>query len=178
MGYSLEVDMIREAKKIGLLTTPYAHNIDEAKAMAEAGADVVVGVSSDSFFCIHRGDSMVVQRIWVSPPKAVCRPFEGSFREKDSNLTIFTAIGASSSKSLDDCVQLTQTMADTVHAVDPEIIVLVHGGPVAEPDDVQYILDRTRGVAGFYGASSLERLPVEIALREGTAKFKSVKVSA
>ena len=104
----------------------------------------------------------------------VWRPFPG----KDLNFAAFIAIGASSSKSLDDCVQLTQTMADIVHAVDPEIIVLVHGGPVAEPDDVQYILDRTRGVAGFYGASSLERLPVEIALREGTAKFKSVKVSA
>lgn len=68
-------------------------------------------------------------------------------------------------------------MTDAVHAVDSNILVLVHGGPVAEPDDLQYLLDRTRGVAGFYGASSLERLPVEIALKESTAKFKRAKLS-
>jgi predicted TIM-barrel enzyme len=67
-------------------------------------------------------------------------------------------------------------MADAVHAISPDILVIVHGGPVAEPDDVQYLLDRTRGVVGFYGASSLERLPVEIAITETTGKFKGLRV--
>jgi predicted TIM-barrel enzyme len=69
-------------------------------------------------------------------------------------------------------------MANSVHAINPEIIVLVHGGPVAEPGDFRYLLDRTKNISGFYGASSLERLPVEIALTEGAQKFKGIKLAA
>ncbi|TFK49212.1 hypothetical protein OE88DRAFT_1633437 [Heliocybe sulcata] len=137
MGYEKEVEMVREARKLGLLTTPYVFNPDEATRMAEAGADVIVA---------HLG------------------------------LTTKGSIGAQSSKTLDDCIRMTQEMADAARAAKPDIIVLVHGGPVAEPDDVQYVLDRTKGVQGFFGASSLERLPVEIALTESARKFKDLKI--
>ncbi|PWN91765.1 hypothetical protein FA10DRAFT_284690 [Acaromyces ingoldii] len=138
MGYDTEVDMIREAVQLGLLTTPYAFNVDEARRMAEVGADVVVA---------HMG------------------------------LTTSGSIGAQSSKTLDDCVKETQAIADAARAVKPDVIVLVHGGPVAAPEDAQYVLSRTRGVQGFYGASSAERLPVEKALFEHTQKFKQVGLS-
>jgi predicted TIM-barrel enzyme len=135
MGYSLEVDLVRTARALDLLTTPYVFSAADARAMAEAGADVVVA---------HMG------------------------------LTTKGAIGASTAKSLDDCVALTQAIADAAHEVDKECLVLVHGGPVAEPEDAEYVLKRTSGVVGFYGASSLERLPVEIALRETAEKFKGI----
>jgi predicted TIM-barrel enzyme len=69
-------------------------------------------------------------------------------------------------------------MLDAARTIKPDIIVLMHGGPIAEPDDVQYILDRTHHIAGFYGASSLERLPVEIALTESTKRFKDVNLAS
>ena len=92
--------------------------------------------------------------------------------------TFFLAIGASSANTLDDCVNVCQAITDAARVVNPDVIILVHGGPIAEPDDVQYVLDKTRGINGFYGASSMERLPVEIALREGTEKFKAVTLSS
>jgi predicted TIM-barrel enzyme len=88
------------------------------------------------------------------------------------------AIGASTAKTMDDCVSLTQDITDAARTINPDVLVLVHGGPVADPDDVQYIMDRTKNIAGFYGASSLERLPVEIALTESTKRFKNVRIGA
>jgi predicted TIM-barrel enzyme len=137
MGYAHEVDMVRAAKALGLLTTPYVFDADQARAMAEAGADVLVA---------HMG------------------------------LTTSGAIGARTAKSLDECVALTQAIADAAHAIAAECLVLVHGGPVAEPADAQYVLARTTGVVGFYGASSLERLPVEVALRQTAEQFKALKL--
>jgi predicted TIM-barrel enzyme len=89
-------------------------------------------------------------------------------------LTTSGAVGAATAKTLDDCVALTQAIADAAHAVAPDALVLVHGGPVATPEDAQYVLARTRGVVGFYGASALERLPVETALRETAGRFKAL----
>ena len=135
MGYGLEVDMIRAAKELGLLTTPYTFNPDDAVAMAEAGADVLVP---------HMG------------------------------LTTKGSIGARTALTLDDCVVRVQQMHDAAVALNPDVIVLCHGGPIAEPDDAQYVLDRTRGVVGFFGASSMERLPTEIALTENMRRFKAI----
>ncbi len=120
MGYGLEVDMIRLAREKDLLTAPYVFTVDEAVAMAEAGADVLVP---------HMG------------------------------LTTGGAIGAETAKTLDDCVPLIQAMHDAATDVNPDVIVLCHGGPIAEPDDAAYVLERTDGVVGFFGASSMERLP-------------------
>lgn len=86
------------------------------------------------------------------------------------------AIGATTAKTLDDCVSEIQSIADAAHQVREEIIILLHGGPIAEPEDAEYVLSRTKGTSGFYGASSMERLPVEIALRDVTRKFKSVSL--
>ena len=136
MGYGLEVDMIRKAHEMDLLTTPYAFNAKEAKAMAEAGADIIVA---------HMG------------------------------LTTKGAIGASTALSLEEVPARVQEICDAAKSVNPDIIVLCHGGPISMPEDVDYVLNRTEGVHGFYGASSMERLPTEIAIREQMQKFKSVR---
>jgi predicted TIM-barrel enzyme len=137
MGYGLEVDMIRLAHERDFLTAPYVFNEDEATAMAEAGADVLVP---------HMG------------------------------LTTGGAIGAVSGKTLDESVTLVQAMHDAAKRVNPEILVLCHGGPIAEPDDAAYVLAHTEGVVGFFGASSMERLPTEVAMTENMRRFKAIPV--
>ena len=136
MGYGLEVDLIRTAHELGMLTTPYCFNPDEAAAMAAAGADVLIP---------HMG------------------------------LTTKGTIGATTAVTLDDCVTAVQAMHDAAKRVRPDILVLCHGGPIAEPVDAQYILDRTEGIVGFYGASSMERLPVEPAIRDRVREFTDLK---
>ena len=136
MGYELEVDMIREARELGLLTTPYCFNPEEATAMARAGADILIP---------HLG------------------------------LTTKGMIGATSAVKLEDAPRFIQAMADAAKQVNPDILVLCHGGPIAEPADAQYVLDHTTGIVGFYGASSLERLPVEPAITERTREFTRLR---
>jgi predicted TIM-barrel enzyme len=139
MGYGLEVEMIRLAREMDLLTTPYAFCEAEAEAMASAGADVVVA---------HMG------------------------------LTTKGAIGATSALSLDQAPAKVQAIADSAKAANPDVIVLCHGGPISMPEDAEYVLQRTEGVHGFYGASSMERLPTEIAIREQMERFKAVRFKA
>jgi predicted TIM-barrel enzyme len=93
-------------------------------------------------------------------------------------LTTKGAIGARTSKTLDDCIPLIQAMHDAAVAINPKVLVLCHGGPIAEPDDAAYILERTRGVVGFFGASSMERLPTEVAITENMRRFKAIAHSA
>lgn len=136
MGYGLEVDMIRKAHEKGLLTTPYVFSREDAIAMAEAGADIIVP---------HMG------------------------------LTIGGNIGAETALTLADCVPLINDWAKAAKAVRSDVIVLCHGGPIATPEDAQYILDNCPDCHGFYGASSMERLPTEVALTATTKEFKSIK---
>jgi predicted TIM-barrel enzyme len=89
-------------------------------------------------------------------------------------LTTKGTIGARTSKTLDDCVPLIQAMRDAAVAINPNVMVLCHGGPIAEPGDAAYVLERTRGVVGFFGASSMERLPTEIAMTENMRRFKAI----
>jgi predicted TIM-barrel enzyme len=139
MGFGHEVDMIRTAHEMGLLTTPYCFNADEARAMAHAGADVLIP---------HMG------------------------------LTTKGSIGAETALTLEDSAKLVQGMRDAAVRVNAEILVLCHGGPIAEPADAQYILDHTDGVVGFYGASSMERLPVEPAIRERVREFTELRLGS
>jgi len=136
MGYGLEVEMIRAAHELDLLTTPYVFTPEDARAMTDAGADVLVA---------HMG------------------------------LTTGGAIGAETARTLDDCVKLVQEIRDAGVEVNPDVIVLCHGGPIAEPQDAAYVLERTKGVAGFFGASSMERLPTEIAMTETVRRFKELR---
>ena len=135
MGFGLEVDMIAQANAIDLLTTPYVFNADEARAMTEAGADIVVA---------HMG------------------------------VTTGGSIGATSAKTLDVCVDEIDAIAEAAMAVRKDVILLCHGGPIAMPDDADYVLKRTKNCHGFYGASSMERLPVETALKAQTERFKAI----
>jgi len=139
MGYALEVEMIRVAHAEGMLTCPYVFSVEDAVAMARAGADVLVP---------HMG------------------------------LTTKGSIGAQTALTLDDCVPLIQAMHDAARAVNPDIMVLCHGGPIAEPADAQHVLAQTRGVVGFFGASSMERLPTEVAITENAKRFKQITRSA
>ena len=135
MGYGLEVDMIRLAHEMDLLTCPYVFNEDDAVAMTKAGADVLVP---------HMG------------------------------LTTKGSIGATTAVTLDESVARIQKMHDAAKKIRKDILVLCHGGPIAEPEDAQYVLSRTSGIAGFFGASSMERLPTEVAITENARRFKAM----
>ena len=135
MGYGLEVDMIREASQLGLLTCPYVFNDDEAVAMAKAGADVLIP---------HMG------------------------------LTTKGSIGAKSALTLDEAAKRVQAMHDAAKKVCSDILVLCHGGPISEPEDAQYVLEHTQGIVGFFGASSIERLPTEVAITGCVRRFKEM----
>ncbi|MBX3539206.1 MAG: phosphoenolpyruvate hydrolase family protein [Chelatococcus sp.] len=136
MSYDLEVDLIRLAHAKNMLTTPYVFNEDDARAMTEAGADIIVA---------HMG------------------------------LTTGGAIGAETALTLDDCVTRIAAIASAARAIRDDVIVLCHGGPISTPEDAGYVLDRCPGCHGFYGASSMERLPSEIALTEQTRSFKTIR---
>ncbi|MFI2565560.1 phosphoenolpyruvate hydrolase family protein [Paenarthrobacter sp. NPDC018779] len=91
-------------------------------------------------------------------------------------LTTSGTIGAATAATLDESVERVQQMRDAAVAVNPDIIVLCHGGPIAEPEDVEYILARTEGIDGFFGASSMERLPTERAITEQVKAFKNLPI--
>ncbi|VTU17124.1 TIM-barrel signal transduction protein [Variovorax sp. PBL-H6] len=135
MGYALEVELIARAHAMNMLTTPYVFSEADARAMAAAGADIVV---------CHLG------------------------------LTTGGAIGAGTALTLDDCVHRINAWAQAAHSVNPQVIVLCHGGPIATPDDARHVLARCPACHGFYGASSMERLPTETALTETTRRFLQI----
>ena len=136
MGYDKEVDMIRIAHDLELLTTPYVFNTDESRAMTEAGADILVA---------HMG------------------------------LTTSGSIGAKTALTLEECVEPINAIIDAAKAIREDVIVLCHGGPIAEPEDASFIIDRCAKIDGFYGASSMERLPTERAIKEQTERFTSIR---
>jgi len=135
MGYGLEVQLVERASKLELFTTPYVFSEQNARDMAQAGADIVV---------CHLG------------------------------LTTGGAIGARTTLRREDCVALIDSWAAAARAVNPDVLVLCHGGPVATPEDAAYVLKTARNCNGFYGASSMERLPTETALTETTRMFKRI----
>jgi predicted TIM-barrel enzyme len=135
MGYGHEIDLVAMAAQKDMLTTPYVFDEASAKAMAEAGADIIV---------CHLG------------------------------LTTGGAIGADTAVTLDQCPALVDAWSTAALAVNPNAITLVHGGPVAMPEDAEFVLKNTQHCHGFYGASSMERLPTEIALTEQTRRFKEI----
>lgn len=137
MGYGPEVEMIRTASQMGMLTTPYAFNESEAEQMADAGADILVA---------HMG------------------------------LTTKGSIGAQTALTLADAAERIQAIHDAAKGVNPEILVICHGGPIAEPEDATYVLEHTTGVVGFYGASSAERLPTERAITAQIEEFKKIRL--
>jgi predicted TIM-barrel enzyme len=139
MGYGHEVEMIRMARGKDLLTTPYVFNEAEARAMTEAGADILVA---------HMG------------------------------LTVGGSIGAETAFSLADCVPRIDAIARAARAIREEVIILCHGGPISSPDDARFIFARCAQCDGFYGASSMERLPTEASLTAQTRSFKSVARAA
>lgn len=136
MGYGLEVDMIRLAHQKDMLTTPYVFSEQDAIAMTEAGADIIVP---------HMG------------------------------LTTGGNIGAETALKLEDCVPLITAWAQAAKAVREDVIVLCHGGPIATPEDAKFIMDNCPLCDGFYGASSMERLPTEVALKTTTQQFKNIQ---
>lgn len=135
INFSTEVDMIRQAHELDLLTTPYVFSADEAVEMAKAGADFIVP---------HMG------------------------------VTVGGSIGASSSKTLEESVRLIDEWGEAARKIRKDIIVIAHGGPISMPDDVQYVLNHSEHCNGFYGASSMERLPVEVAITEHVALYKAL----
>jgi predicted TIM-barrel enzyme len=137
LGYEREIELVRIAHEMELLTMPYVFDEQQAAAMTAAGADVLV-------------------------------PHMGTTTSGD--------IGALTVPSMDESVRRTAAMAEAARAVNPDVIVLCHGGPIAEPKDAQVIIDRVPGVVGFVGASSMERIPVERAITSTVREFKSISI--
>lgn len=139
MSFDLEVEMIRLAHELGMLTCPYAFDVEQAEKMTRAGADVLV---------------------------------------THMNTTVSGSIGVSEgvAPTLDEAAERIQKMHDAAKAIRDDIIVLCHGGPIAEPVDAQYIFEHTKGIAGFFGASSVERLATEKAIEAQARSFKDLKI--
>jgi predicted TIM-barrel enzyme len=133
--YAQEIDMIRAAHELDLLTTPYVFSADEAVEMTRAGADIVV-------------------------------PHMGT--------TTGGTIGVTTAKSLDESVALIDEWAEAARRVRKDVLIIAHGGPISSPEDARYVLQRSKHCNGFYGASSVERLPVEAAMTEHVRTFKSI----
>lgn len=135
MSYDLEVEMIRQAHELDMLTCPYVFNVEDAVKMAKAGADVLVP---------HMG------------------------------LTTKGSIGATTALTLEESAKRVQAMRDAAVKINPDILVLCHGGPIAEAEDAQYIFNHTKGIGGFFGASSMERLPTEKGIENQARGFKTL----
>jgi predicted TIM-barrel enzyme len=138
MGYGLEVDMIRHARGLDLLTCVYVFDTDSAERMTDAGADLVVA---------HLG------------------------------LTTSGSIGAQTSVTLEEAPARVAAIRDAARGVRRDVLVLCHGGPLADADDAEYVLSRTPGVDGFLGASSIERLATERAIEKETRRFRELKLA-
>lgn len=138
MGFDLEIDCVRAAHDLDMLTTPYAFNPEQARKLAAVGADIVV---------THMG------------------------------LTTSGSIGAHTAKTLDDSVEAIRAMVDAAKSQREDVLLLCHGGPIAMPEDAQYIFDHVGDIDGFYGASSMERLPTEVALTKQVRDFRSLRLS-
>lgn len=136
MGYDREVEMVRLARQMDLLTTPYVFTPEDATRMTQAGADILVA---------HMG------------------------------LTTSGSIGAHTARTLDECIPLIDAICTAARGVREDVLLLCHGGPIAEPDDAAYILKHCTAIDGFYGASSMERLPTERAIREQTQLFTRIR---
>ncbi len=135
MGYDLEVEMIREARKLDMLTCPYVFDAASAREMAKAGADVLVA---------HLG------------------------------LTTKGSIGAKTALTLSEAAARVQEMHDAARTVRSDVFVICHGGPIAEPADVEAVLAQTMGIAGFFGASSIERFATEVGIEEQARRFRKI----
>jgi len=135
MGCDLEVEMIRKAHELDMLTTPYVFDPDQARAMAEAGADILVA---------HMG------------------------------LTTKGTIGAQTALTLNDCVERIEAIIKAGREVNPDVMVICHGGPIAEPEDAAYVIEKTEGIDGFFGASSIERFAAEKGIKSQTEAFKAI----
>ena len=138
LGYDLEVEMIRTASDLDLFTSPYVFNEDEARAMTQAGADLLV-------------------------------PHVG--------LTTAGTIGAAAALTLDEAINKVMGMADAAWKINSDLMVICHGGPFDEPENVGTALEKMPGIIGFYGASSAERLPTERAIKRQVEAFKALRLA-
>ena len=136
MGYDLEVEMIRKAHELDMVTCPYVFDPEQAAAMAAAGADCLVA---------HMG------------------------------LTTKGSIGAETAKTLDDCIPVIKAIIAAGRRVNPDVIVICHGGPIADPEDAAYIIKNVPEIDGFFGASSIERLASERGMTAQAAAFKAIE---
>ena len=136
MGYGLEVDMIHKAHELDMLTCPYVFDPEQARAMAEAGADILVA---------HMG------------------------------LTTKGSIGAETAVTLDDCCEKIRGIIAAGRKVNPDLMVICHGGPIADPEDAEYVIKHVPEIDGFFGASSIERLASERGMTAQAAAFKAIQ---
>jgi predicted TIM-barrel enzyme len=151
---------------VGLFDGTFRQNLEET--------GMGYGLEVEMIRAARARDLLTAPYVFSAPEAAAMAEAGADVLVPHMGLTTGGAIGAETAKTLEECVPLIQAMHDAAAAVNPEILVLCHGGPISEPDDAAYILERTDGVVGFFGASSMERLPTETAMTENMRRFKAI----
>jgi predicted TIM-barrel enzyme len=151
---------------VGIIDGTFRANLEET--------GMSYGLEVDMIAKAHAKDLLTTPYVFNAGEAAAMAKAGADIIVCHMGLTTGGAIGATTALKLQDCPALVDAWAEAALRVRYDVIVLVHGGPVAEPADAEYVLKNTRNCHGFYGASSMERLPVEVALTEQTRKFKRI----
>jgi predicted TIM-barrel enzyme len=154
---------------VGLIDGTFRQNLEET--------DMGYGLEVSMIGAAHELDLLTTPYVFSPDDAREMTSAGADVLVAHMGLTTGGTIGAETGKTLDECVDLVQAIRDAAVEIRDDVIVLCHGGPIAEPDDAAYVLERTSGVAGFFGASSMERLPTETAMTETVRTFKNLKPS-
>lgn len=161
---------IQNFPTVGLIDGNFRANLEETGMSYQLEVDVVA--------MAHEKDMLTTPYVFSAEDATAMAKAGADIIVCHLGLTTGGSIGAETGVTLEQCPSLVDEWSAAALAVNPDAIILVHGGPVAMPEDAEYVLSRTKNCHGFYGASSMERLPTEVALTEQTRKFKQITVSA
>ena len=153
---------------VGLIDGVFRANLEET--------GMSFGLEIDMIAAAHERDLLTTPYAFDTDQATAMAKAGADILVPHMGLTTSGTIGAQTAITLEEAAKKVQELHDAAKRVNPDILVLCHGGPIAQPDDAQYILDHTEGIVGFYGASSMERLPTELAIKAQAARFKSLTV--
>jgi predicted TIM-barrel enzyme len=172
------LDQIKSAGFSGVQNFPTVGLVDGVFRANLEETGMGYGLEVDMIRMAHEKDLVTAPYVFDEDQAADMARAGADILVPHMGLTTSGSIGAQTALTLDDAAARVQALADAATKVNPEVICLCHGGPIATPDDAQYVLDHTEGVVGFFGASSIERLPTEVGIRAQTEEFKALRFSS